>query len=85
MYHSIGYIQHTKTEPQSLISLTRWRRKINLQLTKDNDSLILQIIQLSWVNEYATDSIKEKAQTSYGNPNFVRQDTANGNRQWLLH
>ena len=46
-------------------------------MTKDNDNFILQIIQLSRVNDFATNNIKEKAQTSYGNPNFVRQDTAN--------
>ena len=46
-------------------------------MTKDNDNFILQIIQVSRVNDFATNNIKEKAQTSYSNPNFVRQDTAN--------
>ena len=48
-------------------------------------SLILQIIQLLRVNDFPTNRIKEKAQTSNGNPNFVRQDFANGYRQKLLH
>ena len=53
------------------------KEKNTSPMTKDNDNFILQIIQVSRVNDFATNSIKEKAQTSYSNPNFVRQDTAN--------
>ena len=45
---------------------------MHLQLAKDNENLILQIIQLLRVNDFATDKIKEKAQMCNGHPNFVR-------------
>ena len=87
MYHLTGYIHHKKMGPHNLISFTRWTIKWTIMSKndrgkyianwKDNGSLILQIIQLSRVNDFATDSIKNKAQTCYGNPNFVRQDSPN--------
>ena len=46
------------------------------QLTQDNSSLVFQLIQLERINDFATYGIEEKTQTSYGMPDFLRQNVS---------